>query len=59
MNDDLIDVGALDVTELHHGEVAALGDSALGHAVRRVVALGPASRDPNATDLIAVHDSHV
>ncbi len=59
MNDDLADVGTLDVTGLPADDVAALGDSALGHAVRRLLALGPASRDPNAADLFAVHDSHV
>jgi hypothetical protein len=59
MSDDLIDSGALDVATLSDDHVAALGDSALGHAVRRMLALGDASRGPAAVDPIAAHDSHV
>jgi hypothetical protein len=59
MSDNPTDIAALDVATLSDGDVDALGDSALGHAVRWILALGDAGRGPSAVDPIAVHDSHV
>lgn len=59
MSDDLIDLNVLNVATLSDDDVAALGDSALGHAVRRVLTLGVAGRGAGAADPIAAHDSHV
>ena len=37
MSDDLLDIEAVDVHELPPAQLAELGDSALGHAVRRLL----------------------
>lgn len=59
LSDDLIDIDGIDVAALSSGDLAALGDSALGHAVRQLLALGATGRAPSADDPIAAHDSHV
>ena len=53
MGDDLIDVDSIDATGLSSAQVQALGDSVLGHALRRVIedradAGPPAGREPIA-----------
>jgi FXSXX-COOH protein len=53
VGDDLIDVGSVDATALSLAQVQALGDSALGHALRRMIedradAGPPAGREPVA-----------
>lgn len=58
MTDDQGDFAALDVSGLGPSDVAALGDSALGHAVRRARALHDAADGRSAVP-IAAHDSHV
>jgi hypothetical protein len=59
MNDNSIEVEPLDVAALSPDDVASLGDCALGHAVRRRLALGSAEDNPEARDLIAAFESHV
>jgi hypothetical protein len=59
LSDDLIDVDILDVTTLPLGDVAVLGDSVLGHAVRRRLTHGTRAQDVGPADAIAAHDSHV
>jgi hypothetical protein len=59
MSDDAIDIGGLDLTGLAAANVATLGDSVLGHALRRALAASEANRDPGAVEPIAAHDSHV
>ena len=59
MSDGIIDIDALGVTGLSPCDIAGLGDSALGHAVRRLLALRNAGCDADAADTIAAHDSHV
>jgi hypothetical protein len=59
MKDDLHDIAALDASALGPGDVAALGDSALGHAVRRARALYDSPQDACSADPVAAHDSHV
>lgn len=49
----------LDVGSVPHDFLAALGDSVLGHAVRRALALGPLGTGYSEPDAIAVHDSHL
>jgi len=58
MTDELRDFLAIDATALSARDLGALGDSVLGHAVRRVLAAGPASQDAGA-DPVAAHDSHI
>lgn len=58
MTDDQGDIGALDVSRLGPSDVAALGDSALGYAVRRARALQDTA-DGRPAVPIAAHDSHV
>lgn len=59
MHDDAIDVACLDVTGLPDDDVAMLGDTALGFAVRRRLVATDAGPDSAEGDPIAVHDSHV
>jgi hypothetical protein len=59
MSDDPVDIRALDVATLSDFDVATLGDSVLGHAVRRVLAAGGGGRASNEASAIAAHDSHV
>lgn len=58
--DNPVAIDPLDVMPLPHRDgLAALGDSALGHAVRRALALGPLGAGYSEPDVIAVHDSHL
>lgn len=59
MTDDLSDTAVFDVSAIGTSAVAALGDSALGHAIRRARALDDPLPDARAADPIAAHDSHV
>lgn len=59
MSDNPIASGPLDVTAVPHDGLVALGDSVLGHAVRRILALGPHGAAHSEPDPIAAHDSHV
>jgi hypothetical protein len=60
MRDTLVDIDALDLSAVGSGDVTALGDTVLGHALRRLLAPGPsAAADPDQADPIAVHDSYV
>ena len=60
MSDSLVDIDALDLSAIELGDVRALGDTVLGHALRRLLALRPsATADPDTGDPIAVHDSYV
>lgn len=49
----------LDVSALSGADLILLGDSALGHAVRRALALSRGGQDPDSVDTIAAHDSHI
>jgi hypothetical protein len=57
--DNPVAIDPLDVMSLPHDGLATLGDSALGHAVRRALALGPLGAGYSEPDAIAVHDSHL
>jgi hypothetical protein len=59
MSDNPIAIGPLDVASVLHDGLAAPGDSPLDHALRRVLALGPAGAGYSEPDAIAAHDSHV
>jgi hypothetical protein len=59
MTDNLSDAAAFDASAIGTAAVTALGDSALGHAVRRARALADPLTDAYAADAIAAHDSHV
>lgn len=59
MTDDLSDAAAFDASAMGTSAVAALGDSALGHAIRRARALHDPLPDARPADPIAAHDSHV
>jgi FXSXX-COOH protein len=59
MSDGPIDVDALKVSDLSPDSVAGLGDSALGHALHRVLATDVSRLGPDAPETIAAHDSHV
>jgi hypothetical protein len=59
MSDTSIDIDTLDAAVLSAGTVARLGDSALGHAVRRVLERCDFGSDQTAPDPIAAHDSHI
>ena len=58
MKDDLGAIPALDASALSPGDMAALGDSALGHAVRRAREPYDSPQDRSA-DAVAAHDSHI
>jgi hypothetical protein len=57
MDDGAYDGGVLDLTAVSRRDLADLGDSALGHALRRALAMSHG--DPDNSDTIAAHDSHV
>ena len=59
MTDDLSATAAFDASAIGTSAIAALGDSALGHAIRRAQALLDPLPDACAADPIAAHDSHV
>ena len=59
MTDDLSDTAAFDAGAIGTSAIASLGDSALGHAIRRAQALHDPSPDARVADPIAAHDSHV
>lgn len=60
MSDMLVDNDVLDLAAIGPSDVAALGDTVLGHALRRLLALSsPAAADPDGADPIAAHDSYV
>ena len=59
MSDNRFAIGPLDAASVPHDGVAAHGDSALDHAVRRILALGPPGAGYSEPDPIAAHDSHV
>jgi hypothetical protein len=52
------DIDALDLTAIGSCDVTALGDTVLGHALRRLISLS-AKADPDTADPIAAHDSYV
>lgn len=58
MSDDVVDIATIDVTELSEGDLKALANSVLGHALRRRLAVG-VDQDNSAPDHIAAHESHV
>jgi hypothetical protein len=59
MSDNPIAIDPLDVASVPHDGLAALGDSVLDHAVRRILAFGPPGAGYSEPDPIAAHDSHV
>lgn len=59
MSNASIDIDTLDVAKLSPAAVTTLGDSALGHAVRRMLECGAVGADPAAPAPIAAHESHV
>lgn len=59
MTDDLSDTAALDAGSLGASAAATLGDSALGHAIRRARLVRDPQHDARAADPIAAHDSHL
>jgi len=59
MTDDTSNDTVLDVGGIATSDIAAIGDSALGHAIRRARALHDPQHDSRASDVIAAHDSHV
>lgn len=59
MSDTLVDVDALDLTAIGPSDVTALGDTVLGHALRRLLTLSPSAADFDRADPIAAHDSYV
>lgn len=59
MTDTSIDLDTLDVATLPSAAITTLGDSALGHAVRRALERDDMRSDNTALDPIAAHDSHV
>jgi hypothetical protein len=59
MSDHPNAIGPLDAASVPHDSRAAYGDSALDHAVRRILALGPPGAGYSEPDPIAAHDSHV
>jgi hypothetical protein len=58
MSDDAVDIAAIDVTGLSEGDLKALANSVLGHALQRRLAIG-VGQDNGAPDPIAAHESHV
>lgn len=48
MDGDLVDVDVVDVTGLTPADVEDLGESSLGHAVRRILAAVDREEDPVA-----------
>jgi FXSXX-COOH protein len=60
MSDTRVDIDAVDLTAIRLSDVTALGDTVLGHALRRLLALSPsAATDPDRANPIAAHDSYV
>jgi|KBSMisStaDraftv2_1062788.scaffolds.fasta_scaffold85308_5 hypothetical protein len=60
MSDATADVSALDLTSIDNADVSTLGESAIGHALRRALALAPPGGAPESdSDPIASHDSYV
>ena len=60
MSDESVDIDVLDVSDLFASDVAALGDSVLGHAVRRALASDASGGKLEVGGVtIAAHDSHV
>jgi hypothetical protein len=60
MRDTRADIDALDLSAIGPGDVMVLGDTVLGHALRRLLALDPSpAADPDQADPIAAHDSYV
>jgi hypothetical protein len=60
MSDALAGIGTLDLTLVSHDDVQALGDSVIGHALRRALGLtSPGAQDPDSVNPIAAHDSYV
>jgi FXSXX-COOH protein len=58
MSDDVVGKAVIDVSELSDGDLEALPNSVLGHALRRRLAVG-VGQDYSAPDPIAAHESHV
>lgn len=59
MSNDHVDVDLLDVTALNPCVVDAMGESVLGHALRRVLAQADSARNHDADCIVAAHDSHI
>lgn len=61
MSDATADVSALDLTSIGNADISALGDSVIGHALRRALALAPPGDGALDADSepIASHDSYV
>jgi hypothetical protein len=59
MGDNPAATRPLDVASVSPESLAALGDSALGHALRRILALGTPGTGCGEPDAIAAHDSHL
>ena len=59
MSDTPIDIDTLDAAVLSSAALTRLGDSALGHAVRRMLERCNPGPDPAEPDSIAAHDSHI
>jgi hypothetical protein len=59
MGDDMVGTTTLDVTVLGSDSLARIGDSVLGHAVRRLLAIGSDDGGAAAIAPIAAHDSYV
>lgn len=58
MDDDLTNADTLDVRTLSRGDVAAMGDTVLGHAVRRMLSTD-GSGDGGRSAVVAAFDSYV
>ena len=59
MGDDMVGTTTLDVTVLGSDSLARIGDSVLGYAVRRLLAIGSDDGSAAAIAPIAAHDSYV
>jgi hypothetical protein len=59
MGENTADVPFFDIGNLSAQDVEAFGASALGHAVRRALAVGIGSPSCQNEDPIAAHESHV
>lgn len=59
MSNDPADVGMFDVATLEPCVIDAMGDSVLGHAVRRVTTHDRSACDHDAGDTVAAFDNHI
>jgi hypothetical protein len=59
MGDNPVATRPLDAASVTRESLADLGGSALGHALRRILALGPPGTGYGEPDAIAAHDSHL